>query len=147
LTVHSLRDRTVLVIPTRLGLGVVWLAAAWARGVRFDAALLAFAVGVFGLVFLAVNDPRRRLAHGELEPLELPEDAILASRLRQALTATIPSTVGVSVLAAVAVWPQPVLAALLGGVSAGLGIAALLALPRVDPSLYVDPRTHVFYRE
>jgi hypothetical protein len=54
--------------------------------------------------------------------------------------------VGVAVLAAIALVPQPTLAALLAGVEAGLGVAALLSLGRVDPGLYVDPQTRVVYR-
>ena len=42
--------------------------------------------------------------------------------------------------------PAPTLTALLGGVSAGLGVAALVSLPGVDPALRVDPRTRVVYR-
>jgi hypothetical protein len=146
MTVHSVRGRTLLVIPIRLGLGVVWLGAARLGGSSSAPALVAFALGAAGLTFLAFNDPRSRFAHGEVEPLPLPATAAAAPWWRQALAAMLPSTVGVSILAAVALAIDPTLTALLGGVCAGLGVAALLMLPRLPPDLHVDPRTKVVYR-
>jgi len=92
------------------------------------------------------NDPRARFARGQVEPFELPADAEIAPRWRQALAATVPSTIAVAVLACIALIPQPTLAALLAGLEAGLGVAALLSLDRVDPRLYVDPSSSVYYR-
>jgi hypothetical protein len=146
LTVHSLRERTLLVIPIRIALGAVWLVAARLAGSGSAPALLAFAVGLLGITLAALNDPRRRFAHGDVEPLPLPPDAVVAPRLRQALGAMVPSTIGVSVLAAIALVPQPTLAALLGGVSAGLGLAALITVGRIDRALYADPKSGVVYR-
>jgi len=94
LTLHSLRERALLIAPIRLALGVLWLVLARIAGAA----------------------------------------------------AMFPSTIGVSVLAAIALFPSPTLAALLGGVRAGLGIAALLTLPSIDPALLVDPRRQVVYR-
>lgn len=146
MTLHSYRERTLGVIPIRLALGVLWLVGAHAMGLATAAAFLAFAVGVLGTTFAALNDPRARFRREEAEPADAPPDAIVAPRWRQALAATLPSTVGVSILAAIAVVPQPTLAALLGGVSAGLGLAALISVWSVDPSLYVDPKSRVVYR-
>lgn len=146
MTVQSLWERTVLVIPIRVGLGIAWLVAARIAGAGSAPALLAFVVGTFGLMFAALNDPRSRLVHGEVEPLELPATATVAPHWRQGVAASFPSTVGVSILAAIAVVPQPVLAALLGGASAGLGLAALVSLPRIDRALFVDARSRVIYR-
>lgn len=144
---QSVWQRTVLVIPVRLGLGLVWLVAARLTGAGGGPALLAFALGAFGLTFAALNDPRGRLLHGALEPLDAPPGAVVDPRWRQALAAMFPSTVGVSLLAAIALIPQPILAALLGGgASAGLGFAALVSLPRVDRTLYIEPRSRVVYR-
>ena len=64
----------------------------------------------------------------------------------QILRTVNPSTIGVAVLGLVALVPQPTLAALLAGVEAGLGAAALISLGRVDASLYVDPKSHAVYR-
>jgi hypothetical protein len=145
-TLHSLRERTLLVIPVRIVLGIVLLVAARVAGAQSAPALLAFAIGVIGIVFVIFNDPRARLARGEVDPLDVPDDATVAPRWRQALAASIPSTIGVAVLALVALVPQPTLAALLAGVEAGLGLAALISLGRVDASLYVDPKSHAVYR-
>jgi hypothetical protein len=54
--------------------------------------------------------------------------------------------VGLAVLALITLVPQPTLTALLAGVCAGLGVAAALSLPRIDPALFVDPRTEILYR-
>jgi hypothetical protein len=145
-TLHSLRDRTLLVIPIRIALGIALLGGARLAGAESGPALLAFAIGLLGIVFVIFNDPRARLARGPVEPLELPADATVAPRWRQALGASIPSTIGVAVLSLVALGPQPTLAALLAGVEAGLGVAAAISLGRVDPALYVDPKSRAVYR-
>lgn len=145
-TLHSLRERTLLVIPVRLVLGIALLGAARVAGARNGPALLAFGIGLLGIVFVIFNDPRARLVQGHVEPLPFPGEAQVAPRWRQALAASIPSTIGVAVLTLVALAPQPTLAALLAGVEAGLGVAALISLGRVDASLYVDPKSRAVYR-
>jgi hypothetical protein len=142
---HSLRDRALLVAPVRLGLGVLWLGAARLTGAPGAGALLAFAGGAFVTCFALFNDPRARFLRRR-EPEAAPPDAAVASPLRQALTAMLPSTVGVSALAAVAVAFEPTLTALLGGICAGLGVAGALSGLRADPTLYVEPRSGVVYR-
>ena len=145
MTLHSLRDRALYVTPIRIILGAVWLVAARVAGSPATGALLAFAGGAFVIVFTLFNDPRSRfLSRGEAK--EAPEDVHVASRIHQALHATIPSTAGVSALAAVSLAFEPTLAALLGGISAGLGIAGALYALRADPSLYVEPKSGVVYR-
>jgi hypothetical protein len=146
MTLHSLRDRTIGVIPIRVALGLLLLGASVLAGAADGVALLAFVVGMFGLVFVLFNDPRARFLGGQVEPLPLPANAEVASRPRQALAASVPSTVGVAVLACIALVAQPTLAALLAGVEGGLGVAALLSLGRIDAGLYVDPRSNVVYR-
>jgi hypothetical protein len=145
MTLHSLRDRALFVTPIRVALGVVWLAAARIVGAPGTGALLAFAGGVFLIVFTLFNDPRSRfLRRGEAR--DAPADASVASRVRQALHATLPSTVGVSALAAVALAFEPTLSAFLGGISTGLGIAGALYALRADPALYVEPKSGSVYR-
>jgi hypothetical protein len=145
-TVHSFRERTLLVIPIRFGLGLATLLAAVVAGASWGPALLAFVLGLLGIAFTIFNDPRARFLRRDIEPLPLPPEAVVAPRARQALAAMLPSTVGVTVLALIALAPRPVLGALLGGVCAGLGLAALLSLGRIDPSLYVDPASDIVYR-
>jgi hypothetical protein len=145
-TVQSFRRRAQLVIPVRFGLGLVALGAAMLAGAAAGPALLAFVLGFLGIAFTIFNDPRARFLQRDVEPEPLPADAVVASPAQHLLAAMLPSTVGVAVLAAIAVVPKPVLAALLGGVCAGLGLAALFSLGRIDPSLFVDPKSDVVYR-
>lgn len=146
MTLHSLRDRALLVAPIRLGLGMVWVAVARLVGASSAAALLAFAGGSFVTCFSLFNDPRSRFLPHRGAPQPAPADAAVARPLRQALAALLPSTLGVSVLAAIAVAFSPALTALLGGISAGLGIAGALSALRADPGLYVDPKSGIVYR-
>ena len=145
MTLHSLRDRAIYVTPIRVVLGAAWLVAARLAGSPGTGALLAFAGGAFVIVFTLFNDPRSRfVSRGEAK--DAPADVQIASRVRQALHATLPSTVGVSALAAVALVFQPTLSALLGGISAGLGVAGALYAVRADTDLYVEPRSGQIYR-
>jgi hypothetical protein len=145
MTLHSLRDRALYVTPIRIVLGVVWLGAARVAGAPGTGAVLAFAGGAFVIVFTLFNDPRSRfLRRGEAT--SAPADASVAGPVRQALHATLPSTVGVSALAAVALVFEPTLSAFLGGVSTGLGVAGALYALRADPTLYVEPKSGVVYR-
>jgi hypothetical protein len=145
--VESVRLRLLLVAPLRLVLSVVWLAAARAVGGAPTSTLVAFAAGAFAMAFLVPNDPRARFRR-RAEPAELPADANVAPAWLHAVHAALPSTVGVSVLAAITLAFKPTLTALLGGILAGLGLAALLIAYRMDGRLYFDPRTGgVFRRE
>ncbi len=146
MTVHSLRSRTLGVIPIRLALGLLLLLAAGLAGAPRPGSLLAFVSGMVGITFLLFNDPRTRFLPARAEPVALPADAEVAPVWRQALAATLPSTAGLTVLALITLAPQPTLTALLAGVCAGLGVAAALSVTRLDPDLYFDPRTDVVYR-
>jgi hypothetical protein len=146
MTLHSLRDRTLGVIPIRLALGALLFVAARLAGAPSPSALLAFVSGVIGITFLLFNDPRTRFVQSRAEPVEAPPEAHVAPVWRQALAATLPSTAGLTVLALITLVPQPTLTALLAGVCAGLGVAAGLSVPRIDPTLYVDPKSGVVYR-
>jgi hypothetical protein len=145
-TVESIRLRLLLIAPLRLALGGAWLAAARAVGGSSHAALLAFAAGAVVIAFLVPNDPRARFRRARGEPAELPADASVAPTWLHALHAALPSTVGVSVLAAVTLAFQPTLTALLAGILAGLGLAALLSGYGMDGRLYLDPRTRSVFR-
>lgn len=142
---QSLRTRTLLVVPIRLVLGVGWLVAARIAGAEPGPAYGAFGIGAVAVAFVALNDPRARFLRGHPQPL--PEgDARLDPLWRQAVSAAFPSTIGLTILAAIALGPQPVLAALLGGASAGLGVAAAATAASVDPALLLDRRSRLVYR-
>jgi hypothetical protein len=144
--VESVRLRLLLVGPLRLVLSVVWLAAARAVGGTSTPTLVAFAAGAFAMAFLVPNDPRARFRR-QAEPAELPAGASVAPAWLHAVHAALPSTVGVSVLAAGTLAFQPTLTALLGGILAGLGLAALLRGYGMDGRLYFDPRTGSLFRK
>jgi hypothetical protein len=146
-TVESVRLRLLLIAPLRLVLSIVFLAAARAAGGATGATLLAFAAGAFAMAFLVPNDPRARFRRAPGEPAELPADASVAPAWRHALHAALPSTVGVSVLAAVTLAFQPTLSALLAGILAGLGLAAAYSVYGMDGRLYVDPRRGELFRK
>ena len=151
LRLQSLRDRLVLVTPVRLALGVVWVVAAWLAGAPGHVALLAGTVGCFGTAAALAGDPRTRIARRR-EPVDAPPGARTDSLLRQTVTAMLPSTAVVSVLAAASLVPQPTLTALLGGASAGMALAGLASLPDLHAReraaggrLYVDRRGRELY--
>ncbi|HEY2326194.1 MAG TPA: hypothetical protein VGH52_01780 [Gaiellaceae bacterium] len=146
MTLHSLRGHSLYVAPIRVALGLVWVVAARIAGASSTSVWLAAATAVFAMVFLYFNDPRARFLprRGEVQPF--PEDGVIASPAQQAFRALFPSTIGVSVLAAIAVVPRPVLAAFLGGISAGLGVAGVVGALRTAPDLYYDPRRGTLYR-
>jgi hypothetical protein len=98
---HSLRERALLVAPIRLGFGVLWVFGARLSGATATTSLLAFAGGAFVTAFALLNDPRSRFFRRS-EPVEAPPEARVATRWQQTLQATMPSTVGVSILAAIA---------------------------------------------
>lgn len=144
LRLQSLRDRTLLVTPVRLGLGLVWAVVAQPAGADAGPAWLAFFVAVFLTAAVLIADPRSRLAELK-DPVEAPPGAEIDRPLRQAVSALLPSTVVVNVLAAVALAREPLLTALLGGGSAGMGVAGLAGLARLQARearaggrLYVD---------
>ena len=147
MTVESIRLRLLLVGPLRLALSVVWLAAAYAAGGSSRAMLVAFAVGAFAMAFLVPNDPRARFRRASGEPAELPADATVATPWVHVLHASLPSTVGVSIFAAVTLPLNPTLTALLAGILAGLGLAALLTGYGIDGRLYLEPRRREVFRK
>ena len=129
--VAASRTRLALVTPLRLALGVVVLGVALAEGAVSDSALAAFGLGAAFSAFAIAGD-RRALLVGRDPPAPLPDDARLAPAWRTALDAALPSTVGVAVLAAIAlVIGQQVLAALLGGAEAGMALVGGIALAQL----------------
>jgi hypothetical protein len=145
MTVHSLRNHSLYVAPLRVALGFVWVGAALLAGASAPGAWLAFATATFAMVFLRFNDPRARFLPRGGDPVPLPEDATIATPARQAWRALFPSTIGVSVLAAIALTFQPILSAFLGGIALGLGVSGVVAAYFADPALYYDPKRGTVY--
>jgi hypothetical protein len=110
-------------------LGVVFLLLALATGARNDSSVLAFVVGTGVVAFAALADRRALLLRGDVDPEPLPAEVVHERVWRAVASAAYPSTLGVSVLALIAlVAGKAVLAALLGGVVAGLGVASGVGL-------------------
>jgi hypothetical protein len=145
-TVESVRLRLALIGPLRLILSVVFVIAARAAGAPSRPALVAYLVGAVVILVVSFNDPRARFLNSP-DPGQLPASARVAPAWKHAAHAAFPSTIGVSALAVIALFGRPTLAALLAGVLAGLGAAALLSLYRVDPALYVDTRSRAVFRK
>jgi hypothetical protein len=144
--VESVRLRLLLIAPLRLALSVAWLGAARADGSPSDATLIAFLAGAFASAFLVTNDPFARFRKAPDKASALPPGATVAPAWLHVVHAALPSTVGVSVLAALTLLFQPTLTALLAGLLAGMGVAALVAAYGIDGRLYIDPRTRTVFR-
>lgn len=145
--VESIRLRLVLIAPLRLALGIVWVVLARVDGARSGATLIAFIAGAFASAFLVTNDPLGRFKKTPDRAAELPADATVAPAWLHAVHAAIPSTAGISVLAALTLLFQPALTALLAGLLTGMGVVALLAVYGMDGRLYLDPRTGGVFRK
>lgn len=113
-------------------LGLLLVLVAGAVGARAASAAVAFgAAAVIATVFV-LQDPRRRplgRALGQVPErpsTELPPGAVVESSAQMIRGMLFPSTIGLTLLAAVALAAgRPVLAAILAGCLAGLGVAAL----------------------
>ncbi len=119
-------DRLVFVAPIRFVLGAVCLVLALAAGLQASVAVLAFALGCFVVSFAVLSD-RRAVLLGTSRRVPVPDDARFAGRWEAALSACLPSTVGMTVLSLGALNFQPTLAALIAGGIAGLGVAGLVS--------------------
>jgi hypothetical protein len=127
------RAQALLIAALRLALAAAGVAAAVARGVDRGPAvgLVAFGAGLVPFSAYAGGRPHREARRfGEAQPA--PEDFRVESRLRALAAATYPSTIGLTVLTVIALWPQPPLAAFLAGILAGLGVMALVGLTRLS---------------
>lgn len=153
MTLARLSLSALLVAPVRLVLGALGLVVALVLGEPRRSAVLAFAIGTFGLAFAVVADRRGGIFAPRSEPEAAPADARYETPLELVRRAVLPSTVGVGVLAAIAYAAgQRVLGALLAGALAGMGLASLvwggmLALQeRASGSeLYLDRRGRRLY--
>jgi len=119
-----------LIVPIRLALGGIVLAAALAAGATPRSAVVGFAFGAALLAFAALAD--RRSALFRAEPGPLPADARLEPRWLVAWRMMLPSTVVVTALAVVTVAAGSlVLGSILAGGVAGMGVAAAVTWVRL----------------
>jgi hypothetical protein len=120
------RAQALLIAPVRLALAVAGVAGARLRGVDAGTAAGSFALGAVVILFAVLASGRRQRTWAEIDAAEpAPTGAATEPRWRTLAAATYPSTIGVSALFAIAIVKDPLLAALLAGVLAGLGLAAV----------------------
>jgi hypothetical protein len=126
------RQQALLIAVLRGLLATAGVVASIARGVHLGPAL---GLAIFGaaLVLLSIygggRPARSRARFANPEPA--PADAQMQSRWRGLAEAAYPSTIGLTVLTAIALWPQPPLAAFLAGILAGLAVMSLVGFTRL----------------
>jgi hypothetical protein len=126
------RAQALLIAALRLALAAGGALAAVARGVDRGptVGLVAFGAGLVLFAVYAGGRPQRAaLRFGDPEPV--PEGAAVESRGRALVRATYPSTIGLTVLTVIALWPQPPLAAFLAGILLGLAVMSLVGYARL----------------
>ena len=124
----------MLVAPIRLTLGALGVVGARLAGLDGERALITFAFGAGVMMVTALGDPRARVLAPRAEPDPVPPEAAYASRVEIAARAVFPSTIGVAVLTGVALAFEPLLASVLAGLLAGMGLAALISLAQLASS-------------
>jgi hypothetical protein len=126
------RQQALLIAALRGALGVAGVGAAMACGVHGGPA---FGLAVFGaaIVLLSIygGDRRSRSAMKFANPEPAPGDASMKGRWRGLAEAAYPSTIGLTALTLIALWPQPPLAAFLAGILLGLAVMSLVGYARL----------------
>lgn len=123
-TVYRVGPQRLALSSIRLGLGALGFAASTVTGAEADAAGVGLALGA-GVACLALLTDRRWLLLGRPTVAPLPEGAHRVRLSRSVASGMLPSTAGVAVLAAVSLAFEPILASLLAGILAGMGIVSL----------------------
>lgn len=132
----------------RLGLAAVAAAGSIAAGAEFRGAAVGLALGA-AICGLALVTDRRWLLLGKVSAEPLPDDVRRAPLVRAVAEGMLPSTAGVAVLAAISLFFEPILAAVLAGILAGMGIVSLVSCievalweRRTDTLLFADADVH-----
>jgi hypothetical protein len=121
------RAHALLIVPVRLVLALAGLTGARVRGVSSGSsvALFGFAAGL--TLFMLLASRRRRLFWQHVADA-VPLDPVVpvAGWAQTVAEAMYPSTIGLTILTAIALPIDAELAAFLAGILAGLGLSALL---------------------
>lgn len=143
----SLRARVLA--PIRGGLSALAVVAAVLDGATPGSALLAWAFGAIMVSLVLAGDPRGRRAR---TPEPLPGEAVAESWAQIARTDVLPSTIGVALLAAVALLFDPVLAGILAGILGGMALMTVVSRLQVAVAerklggvLYVERQSRRLY--
>jgi hypothetical protein len=126
-TLSAASVRAIGVGLVRILLGVAVVAGAVARGLGGGPTVVAAVGGALVLALIAVGQRSRTGTAGFADALPVPTGARFDPAWLGVLLACIPSTVGVTVMSAVALVFSAALAALLGGVLLALGVLAVVA--------------------
>lgn len=128
--VYRVCHQRLVLSGVRLGLGAVFAGAALAAGAAAGPAGVAVALGA-GICCLALLTDRRWLLLRSPSTEPLPEGAGSFPLRRAVASGVLPSTAGVAVLAAASLAFEPILAAVLAGILAGMGIVGLASCVEV----------------
>jgi hypothetical protein len=146
--VYRVREQRLALSVIRLVLAALGLAGSILAGADAAAAALGAGLGA-AICGLALLTDRRWLFFRAPGAAALPDDARRAPLGRAVLSGMLPSTVGVAILAAVSLAFEPLLAAVLAGVLAGMGLVSLASWVevvlwerRAGVTLYADYDVH-----
>ncbi len=124
--VYRVTHQRLALSGIRLGLAVVGFVGSIVAGADAAAAGVGLALGA-GICGLALVTDRRWRLLGKPSAESLPDGAGRVPLARAVVSGLLPSTVGVAVLAAASLAFQPILAAVLSGILAGMGIVGLVS--------------------
>ena len=146
--VYRVTHQRLALSGIRLGLAVLGFVGSITAGADAAAAGIGLALGA-GICGLALVTDRRWLLLGKPTAGPLPDGAGRVPLTRAVASGLLPSTVGVAVLAAASLAFQPILAAVLAGILAGMGIVGLVSWLEVvlwerheDVHLFADADVH-----
>jgi hypothetical protein len=146
--VYRVSEQRLVLSCVRLGLGALAFAGAVLAGADVAAAGVGAGVGA-AVCALALLTDRRWLLFRAPSAETLPADARRAPLARAVLSGMLPSTAGVAILAAVSLAFEPLLAAVLAGVLAGMGVVSLASWVevvlwerRAGATMYADYDVH-----
>lgn len=146
--VYRVVHQRIVLSGIRLTLAGLGFAGSILAGADCRAAAVGLALGT-GICALALVTDRRWLLLGKPAAEPLPEAVRRASLARAVADGMLPSTVGVAVLAAAALFFEPILSAVLAGVLAGMGVVSLVSCVevalwerRTDTHLFADADVH-----
>ena len=120
------RAYSLLIVPVRLALGLAGLSGALVLHVSSGVSLGEFGFAAGFTFFLLLMSRRRRAFWKRVETAQPADEGVpVESALRTVVRATYPSTIGLTALTAIALAVNPVLAAFLAGILAGMALASL----------------------
>lgn len=123
-TVYRVAPQRLVLSSVRLALAAAGFVASVVAGAGGDAAGVGVALGA-GVACLALLTDRRWLLLGRPSFAPLPGDARREPLSRSVWSGMLPSTAGVAALGVVSLAFEPILASVLAGILAGMGIVSL----------------------